>query len=108
MTTSLERPVFTRNIHLLYNGDAPPPVGSGKPGGYASGEVVFSGKDPRQVLSRSSTPILSVTEPEEMTGQVGNVVFLEGKAELNGKVFLYYGMADSYIGVAEAPAPSKR
>lgn len=92
------------NVHLLYNGDAPPPVGSDEAGGYASGEVVFSGADPRQIVSRSSTPLLKVTEPDEMTGQVGNVLFLEGKAELNGKVFLYYGMADSYIGVAEAPA----
>src|SRR5207247_3889035 len=72
------------NIRLLYNGDAPPD-------GYGAGEVVFSGKNPRQVLRRSSTPFLKVTEPWEREGQVGKVVFLEGMVRFKGKIFLYYG-----------------
>ncbi len=36
----------------------------------------------------------------EREGQVDNVVFLEGLVELKGAWYLYYGMADSRIGVA--------
>lgn len=38
----------------------------------------------------------------EITGQVGNVCFLEGLVFLRNKWMLYYGTADSKIAVAEA------
>jgi beta-1,2-mannosidase len=94
------------NIHLLYNGDAPPQ-------GYSSAEVVFSGKDPRKILRRANTPLLKVTEPFERDGQVGNVIFLEGLAKKDGQAFFYYGAADDQIAVAVAdlkktPQPPER
>ncbi len=94
------------DIHLLYNGDAPPPVGSDEPGGYAAGEVVFSGKNPRETISRSQTPILKVTEPDEMEGQVGNVIFLEGFVRFQDKLQFYYGGADTKIFHADSDAGS--
>jgi predicted GH43/DUF377 family glycosyl hydrolase len=87
------------NIHMTYNGDAPP-------NGYAAGEVVFSGKNPRDVIRRSNTPLLEVTEPFEREGQVGNVIFLEGMTKFKGKVFFYYGAADDKVAVAVSDAPS--
>jgi len=36
----------------------------------------------------------------EKQGQVPNVVFAEGLIKFKGRWFLYYGMADSRIGVA--------
>jgi len=81
------------NIHMLYNADAPPD-------GYAAGEVVFSGKNPREILSRSNTPVLKVTEDWEKHGQVGSVIFLEGLAVKDGEAFFYYGGADDKIAVA--------
>ena len=41
----------------------------------------------------------------EITGQVANVVFLEGLVAHNGQLLLYYGTADSKIAVAKAPLP---
>ena len=88
------------NIHMTYNGDAPP-------NGYSAGEVVFSGKDPRKVISRSNTPLLEVTEPFEKQGQVGNVIFLQGMAHFKDKIFWYYGAADDKVAVAVSDAPKK-
>lgn len=85
------------DIHLLYNGDAPPH-------GYAAGEVVFSGADPRRILYRCNTPLLAVTEEWERKGQVGSVVFLEGMARFGGRVFFYYGAADNQLAAAVADA----
>jgi len=43
----------------------------------------------------------------EITGQVANVVFLEGLVFFRGSMLLYYGTADSKIAVATAPIPSR-
>jgi hypothetical protein len=42
----------------------------------------------------------------EITGQVANVVFLEGLVFHRGEMLLYYGTADSKIAVARAPISS--
>jgi predicted GH43/DUF377 family glycosyl hydrolase len=41
----------------------------------------------------------------EITGQVANVVFLEGLVFHRGELLLYYGTADSKIAVARGPLP---
>ena len=41
--------------------------------------------------------------PYETTGQINQVVFLEGLARFKNKWFLYYGTADSKIAVATRP-----
>jgi predicted GH43/DUF377 family glycosyl hydrolase len=40
----------------------------------------------------------------EKVGQVPNVVFVEGMAKRGNRYLFYYGGADKYVGVAEAPA----
>jgi predicted GH43/DUF377 family glycosyl hydrolase len=43
-----------------------------------------------------------------MEGQVNQVCFIEGMIPLNGKWFLYYGTADSKIGVAVKEVKSEK
>ena len=62
--------------------------------------------DPRRIVYRSSESILAPEADEERDGIVPNVVFPTG-ADLraNGQVDIYYGMADSAIGVARLEIP---
>jgi predicted GH43/DUF377 family glycosyl hydrolase len=53
-------------------------------------------------IARLEQPILVPEEEGEVNGQVSQVVFAEGLVQFKGKWFLYYGMADSELGVAVA------
>jgi predicted GH43/DUF377 family glycosyl hydrolase len=57
-------------------------------------------KDPTNVLSRTSDPIFEPEEPYEKFGVVNNVVFPCGITEQDGLLFIYYGGADTVVGVA--------
>jgi predicted GH43/DUF377 family glycosyl hydrolase len=50
--------------------------------------------DPTKVIRRASTPLLTPTEPYETEGFFPNVVFSNGIAEKDGKLYIYYGAAD--------------
>jgi len=50
--------------------------------------------DPAKVIRRASTPLLTPTEPYETEGFFPNVVFSNGIAEKDGKLYIYYGAAD--------------
>lgn len=67
---------------------------------YAFGQCLLDPRDPRLVLARSETPLLEPTTVDETEGQVPNVVFGEGLVAFKGDWLLYYGMADSRVGVA--------
>jgi len=56
--------------------------------------------DPSKVLVRRKVPILEPETPYELFGQVNNVVFPCGAAIIGEDLFVYYGGADSVIGVA--------
>lgn len=70
------------------------------PGTYTAGQVLLDANNPLQVLRRTDNFFLRPEEHYEITGQVGNVVFLEGLVNFKDKWFLYYGTADSKIAVA--------
>lgn len=55
---------------------------------------------PTRVIARRKTPLLEPEMPYEREGQVPNVVFSCGAVVINGRLFVYYGGADSVIGVA--------
>lgn len=55
-------------------------------------------------LARLEKPMLVPETENEKQGLVNNVVFCEGLVLFNGQWFLYYGQADSVLGVATAPA----
>jgi predicted GH43/DUF377 family glycosyl hydrolase len=73
---------------------------------YSAGQVLLSKDDPTVVLKRPGEPFFEPEEPDALTGQIDNVVFLEGLVEYQGTFLLYYGMADSRIGVAQANGTS--
>jgi predicted GH43/DUF377 family glycosyl hydrolase len=56
--------------------------------------------DPSKVIARRKIPILEPETPYELFGQVNNVVFPCGAAIIGEDLFVYYGGADSVIGVA--------
>lgn len=89
-------------ILLIYNGRNVPAFGdtSLPEGTYAGGQVLIDRNDPTRVVHRLEHYFIRPQRPYEITGQVGQVCFLEGLANFSGKWFLYYGTADSKIAVA--------
>jgi beta-1,2-mannosidase len=70
-------------------------------GTYSVGRVVFDINNPDRVISRSDTCLLKPTLPHEMSGQyVSGTTFSEGLVYFRSKWFMYYGTADSFVGVA--------
>jgi beta-1,2-mannosidase len=69
-------------------------------GTYAAGQVLLDPEDPTRVLARTATWFMKPEKDYELSGQVGNVCFLEGLVPFKGKWLLYYGTADSHIAVA--------
>jgi predicted GH43/DUF377 family glycosyl hydrolase len=68
---------------------------------YSVGKIVFDVNDPEKVISRSDTCLLKPTLPHEISGQYSaGTTFSEGLVYFKSKWFLYYGTADSFVGVA--------
>jgi len=67
---------------------------------YVAGAMILDGADPSQVLARASEPILAPETEDETSGIVPNVVFPTAIEEVDGVRYVFYGMADSKIGVA--------
>ncbi len=73
---------------------------------YAAGVMVLDADDPRKVIYRSTEPVLMPEAADEKDGVVPNVVFPTGvDVRDGGRVDVYYGMADSCIGVARMTLP---
>jgi len=68
---------------------------------YAAGAMILSADDPALVLARTAEPLLAPETENERSGIVPNVVFPTTIEEIDGRIFVFYGMADSRIGVAE-------
>lgn len=95
-----------QGIRLIYNsrnepsfGDKSLPVGT-----YTASQALFDRTDPTRLLQRLDTFFMRPELPYETTGQINQVVFLEGLARFKGQWFMYYGTADSKIAVAVRPA----
>lgn len=122
-------PVMSGNFHFWDEliGSGPPPVKTragwlhiyhGVATHFASSNIYQAGcvlldlNDPTRVLARSRDNILEPRETWELTGQVPNVVFpggltvshtdAEGYAPEDALVRVYYGAADTAVGLAEA------
>lgn len=67
---------------------------------YRVGALLLDLNDPAIILARSADPIFEPEEPYEKNGIVNNVVFPCGMVEKDGFLFLYYGGADTVVGVA--------
>ncbi len=68
---------------------------------YTAGAMLLDAGDPRRVLGRTPEPLLVPQTEDELKGTLGNVVFPTAVEEIEGRRFVFYGMADSRIGVAE-------
>ncbi len=104
--------VLTKDgIVLIYNGknadkDGDKTLG---PGAYAAGQALFDPRHPDKLLNRSESYFIKPEAAEEKTGQYkAGTVFTEGLALFKGKWFLYYGAADSYVGVAVSNGQPKK
>jgi predicted GH43/DUF377 family glycosyl hydrolase len=100
-------PLKTRDGWLLvYHGVAM----HGGCGIYQAGAALFDLDDPSRLIARSGCNILEPREPYEMIGQVPNCVFpvgliaesvnQDGFADSSGRAFVYYGAADTCVGLA--------
>jgi beta-1,2-mannosidase len=90
-------------ILLLYNGKNSVKVGDPAiaPKAYSAGQLLFDSQDPTKVLARSEDCFLTPQKTYEMKGQYeGGTVFVQGLVRFCGHWLLYYGCADSAIGVA--------
>jgi predicted GH43/DUF377 family glycosyl hydrolase len=100
-------PVLTdAGIVVLYNGKNDPTHGDPSLGAnaYAAGEALFSANDPTHLIAREKNPVLKPERPYEKTGQyIAGTTFAEGLVRFHDKWFLYYGCADSAVGVVTAP-----
>ena len=68
---------------------------------YAGGQALFDARNPLKLIARSGMPFIRPTESYERTGQYSNgTTFVEGLVPFKGRWFLYYGTADSRVGVA--------
>jgi beta-1,2-mannobiose phosphorylase / 1,2-beta-oligomannan phosphorylase len=67
---------------------------------YAAGALLLDADDPSRVIGRTPEPLLAPETDDERSGIVPNVVFPTAIEEIDGRLFVFYGMADSKIGVA--------
>ncbi len=77
---------------------------------YSAGVMVLSKEHPRVIRYRSAEPVLTPALPQERDGTVANVVFPTGidrRDDLGApdRFDVYYGMADSRVGVARLDVP---
>lgn len=93
-----------QGILLLYNGknkSGPNRDARFNANAYCAGQVLFSAEDPTRPIARLDVPFLRPMAPFEKSGQYRDgTVFIEGMAFFGGKWYLYYGCADSRVGVA--------
>lgn len=68
---------------------------------YSAGAMILDAADPSRVVERTAEPLLAPENAEEQVGTVANVVFPTAIARVGDRQFVFYGMADTRIGVAE-------
>jgi predicted GH43/DUF377 family glycosyl hydrolase len=105
-------PVLTADgIVVLYNGKNAPDGGDTAlgPDAYATGEALFAAVSPATLVARLDEPVFKPELPFEKTGQyAAGDTFAEGLVWFGHRWFLYYGCADSMVGVAIAQPTGHR
>jgi beta-1,2-mannosidase len=90
-------------IVMLYNGKNAAEGGDPNlaAGTYAAGEALFAANDPAKLMARTEGPVFRPKLPFEKSGQyAAGTTFTEGLVWFKGKFLMYYGCADSLVGVA--------
>jgi beta-1,2-mannosidase len=71
---------------------------------YSGGQALFSATDPSKLLDRTDAPFIKPELAWEKSGQYpAGTTFIEGLVLFKNQWFLYYGCADTFVGVAIAP-----
>jgi len=95
---------------VFYHGVAARPTaaaGDRPPLAYCAGALVLEAQDPRRVKYRSATPVLRPETGAETEGVVPHVVFPTGVDDRHdGRIDVYYGMADLRVGAARLTLPT--
>ena len=97
--------ITAQGILVLYN------AGSLPSHTYSAGQALFDPRDPTKLIARADSAFIKPTESYERTGQyTAGTTFVEGLVPFRGRWFLYYGTADSRVGVAvsDPQAPADR
>lgn len=97
--------IYTEHgILLLYNGKNLNGEGATTKypeGTYCGGQVLFDKNEPTKMIARLDTPFICPSLPHEISGQYkAGTTFVQGLVYFKGKWFLYYGTADSMVGLA--------
>ena len=96
-------PVLTENgIVVLYNAGNSQQIGVKDLGNrvYTGGQALFDAKAPWKLLDRSSQPFIQPELPFEKSGQYSDgTTFIEGLVYFKDHWYLYYGTADSRVGM---------
>lgn len=91
-------------ILLLYNGKNLSGEGATSKypeGTYCGGQVLFDKNEPTKMIARLETPFICPSLPHEVSGQYkAGTTFIQGLVYFKDKWFLYYGTADSMVGLA--------
>ena len=92
-------PILTdRGWLMIYHG-----VSAGGVGEYSAGAVLLDKDNPLKIIARTPEPILVPEFEFETQGYYSGIVFPTGNVVVNGKLYVYYGAADKYVGVATCP-----
>ena len=92
-------PILTEDGWLmLYHG-----VENGGCGYYRVGAALLDANNPLKVISRTPQPILEPEYEYETQGLYNGCVFPTGNVVVDGVLYVYYGAADMYIGLATCP-----
>jgi predicted GH43/DUF377 family glycosyl hydrolase len=75
--------------------------GTGGSAVYSAGAMLLDAEDPAQVLDRTHEPLLRPALPDELFGTVANVVFPTAMTAIGDRQFVFSGMSDARIGVAD-------
>ncbi len=107
-------PILTRHGWLiLYHGvsEIENPANDKDKFRYSAGVMILSKEHPQHIHYRSVEPVLTPMLMQERIGTIANVVFPTGIDQRNDiglpdRFDIYYGMADSHIGVARLDLPN--
>lgn len=70
-------------------------------GAYSAGQLLFDPNDPTKIIKQTDNCFFKPERPYETKGQYQDgTVFIQGLVRFHGRWFLYYGGADSIVGVA--------
>jgi predicted GH43/DUF377 family glycosyl hydrolase len=67
---------------------------------YRLGALLLDLEDPAKVLHRTPDWLIQPEEKYELEGYYNGVIFPCGKVVIDGTLFVYYGGADKYVGLA--------